>query len=43
MAYFRKIVTDTVAMRERASGGDAADGVPEDFLTLLLRAEGPEG
>lgn len=42
MAYFRKIVTDTVAMRSEklAKHPDAA---PQDFLTLLLRAEGPDG
>ncbi len=42
MAYFRKIVTDTVAMRSDKLARDP-DGVPEDFLTLLLRAEGPDG
>ena len=42
MAYFRKIVTDTVALREQRLAAGAA-GVPEDFLTLLLRAEGPQG
>jgi cytochrome P450 len=42
MAYFRKIVTDTVAMRSDKLARDAG-GAPEDFLTLLLRAEGPEG
>jgi len=42
MAFFRKIVTDTVAMRkERLAAGTGE--VPEDFLTLLLRAEGPDG
>ncbi|MCO5064078.1 MAG: cytochrome P450 [Rhizobiaceae bacterium] len=42
MAYFRQIVSDTVKLRtERLSSGDK--GVPEDFLTLLLRAEGPDG
>jgi cytochrome P450 len=41
MAYFRKIVSDTVAMREERMRRDP--GVPEDFLTLLLRAEGPDG
>ncbi|WP_406873436.1 cytochrome P450 [Aminobacter sp. P9b] len=42
MAYFRKIVTDTVAMRsDRLARAPA--GVPQDFLTLLLRAEGPDG
>ena len=42
MAFFRKIVTDTVAMRiERMRR--TPDDVPEDFLTLLLRAEGKDG
>lgn len=42
MAYFRKIVTDTVALRVGRMKNDP-DNVPEDFLTLLLRAEGPNG
>ena len=42
MAYFRKIVADTMAMRKERMARDP-DGVPEDFLTLLLRAEGPTG
>lgn len=42
MAFFRKIVSDTVAMREARMRRDSS-GVPEDFLTLLLRAEGPDG
>jgi len=42
MAYFREIVTDTVAMRSEKLARDP-DGAPEDFLTLLLRAEGPDG
>ncbi|MBX3569380.1 MAG: cytochrome P450 [Rhizobiaceae bacterium] len=42
MAFFRKIVTDTVAMRiDRMKR--TPDDVPEDFLTLLLRAEGADG
>lgn len=42
LAYFRRLVADTIAMREaRLEKGSA--GVPEDFLTLLLRAEGPDG
>ncbi|QPC88538.1 cytochrome P450 [Mesorhizobium sp. NBSH29] len=41
MAFFRKVVTDTVAMREQRMR--SARDVPEDFLTLLLRAEGPDG
>ena len=42
MAYFRKIVADTITMRSermKSAPGEA----PEDFLTLLLRAEGPSG
>ena len=42
MAYFRKIVADTMAMRSQRLARDG-DDVPEDFLTLLLRAEGPNG
>jgi cytochrome P450 len=42
MSYFRKIVTDTVAMRKEKIARDPKTA-PEDFLTLLLRAEGPDG
>lgn len=42
MAYFRNIVAETVAMREERIERDPK-GAPEDFLTLLLRAEGPNG
>mgnify|MGYP001096068832 CR=1 FL=1 len=42
MAYFRKIVTDTVAMRSEKLEKHP-DAAPQDFLTLLLRAEGPDG
>ena len=42
MAYFRKIVTDTMALRAERMAR-TPDDVPEDFLTLLLRAEGPDG
>ncbi|MET0596666.1 MAG: cytochrome P450, partial [Mesorhizobium sp.] len=42
MAYFSKIVTDTVEMRVDRLKRDPK-GAPEDFLTLLLRAEGPGG
>ena len=42
MAYFRNIVAGTVRMREERMKRDP-DGVPQDFLTLLLRAEGPDG
>jgi cytochrome P450 len=41
LAYFRKIVTDTVDQRKAAfAAGKAA---PDDFLTLLLKQEGPDG
>lgn len=41
LTFFRNIVAETMALRKEkmARGSD----VPEDFLTLLLRAEGPEG
>ncbi|MCR4266107.1 cytochrome P450 [Nitratireductor sp. ZSWI3] len=41
LAFFRNIVAETMEMRKAriAQGTD----VPEDFLTLLLRAEGPDG
>lgn len=42
MAYFRKIVADTVTMRTEWLAR-APETAPEDFLTLLLRAEGPDG
>ncbi|MBD0414867.1 cytochrome P450 [Oryzicola mucosus] len=42
MAYFRNIVTNTVAMRSERLKSDPGNA-PEDFLTLLLRAEGPDG
>jgi cytochrome P450 len=42
LGFFRRIVADTVAMRKDRLARDP-DGTPEDFLTLLLRAEGPEG
>src|SRR5207245_9340809 len=35
-------VAGTVKMREERLRRDP-DGVPQDFLTLLLRAEGPDG
>jgi cytochrome P450 len=42
MVYFRGIVAATIAMREeRLKKGP--DNVPQDFLTLLLKAEGPDG
>ena len=42
MAYFRGIVSDTMALREEKLKRDPA-GAPQDFLTLLLKAEGPGG
>jgi cytochrome P450 len=42
MKFFRKIVNDTIEMRERVLKDDPASA-PTDFLTLLLRAEGPDG
>ena len=39
LAFFRKIVRETMDMRRAKLDRDA----PEDFLTLLLRAEGPDG
>ncbi|MCU0830086.1 MAG: cytochrome P450 [Rhizobiaceae bacterium] len=41
LAFFRAIVTDTVAARQKAMASGTA--VPDDFLTLLLKAEGPAG
>lgn len=41
MAYFRKIVSDTVAMREEKRRGRTDRH--EDFLSLLLDAEGRDG
>jgi cytochrome P450 len=42
LAFFRKIVRDTIEMRVARLRNDAA-AAPRDFLTLLLRAEGPDG
>ncbi|MGN6469364.1 MAG: cytochrome P450 [Rhizobiaceae bacterium] len=42
LGFFRKIVADTMEMRKQRLARDPAD-TPEDFLTLLLRAEGPGG
>lgn len=41
LAFFRNIVAETMELRKEKMAGNA--GVPEDFLTLLLRAEGPDG
>lgn len=42
LAFFRQIVANTINER-RARMVKDPDTVPEDFLTLLLRAEGPGG
>ena len=42
LAFFRRIVADTIRQREEKMR-TAPDAVPGDFLTLLLRAEGPDG
>lgn len=42
LKYFRKVVADTIALRrEKLTRGP--NGAPDDFLTLLLRTEGPDG
>ena len=43
MAYFRKIVAETDRDAQATRSPRDPDGAPEDFLTLLLRAEGPDG
>jgi cytochrome P450 len=42
MEYFRKIVADTMEMRKEKLARDPC-AAKQDFLTLLLRAEGPDG
>lgn len=42
LAYFRKIVAETIEQRRNRMKDDP-ETLPEDFLTLLLRAEGPDG
>ncbi|WP_306117227.1 MULTISPECIES: cytochrome P450 [unclassified Roseitalea] len=42
MAKFRKVVRDTIKAR-RETMRSAPETVHDDFLTLLLRAEGPDG
>jgi len=42
MAFFRGIVTETMEQRRRKLERDPASA-PDDFLTLLLKAEGPPG
>jgi cytochrome P450 len=41
LAFFRAIVTQTVEARTAAMASGKA--VPDDFLSLLLKAEGPDG
>jgi len=41
LKFFRDIVRETVDMR--AGKIEKGESVPDDFLTLLLRAEGPDG
>ena len=41
LAYFRKIVSQTVDHRKASVA--AGKAVPDDFLTLLLKQEGPDG
>ena len=41
LAYFRNLVAETMRMRQQKL--DSGAEVPEDFLTLLLRAQGPDG
>ncbi|MDZ5697285.1 cytochrome P450 [Chelativorans sp. M5D2P16] len=41
LAFFRDIVARTMEMRKEKLAREGA--APEDFLTLLLRAEGPDG
>ena len=40
--YFRQVVSDTVELRREKLARDP-QSAPDDFLTLLLRAEGPDG
>jgi cytochrome P450 len=42
LSFFRKIVSDTMEARREKMDGDP-EGVPEDFLTLLLRRQGNDG
>lgn len=42
MGFFRKIVSDTMEIRA-AQLAKSPDSAPQDFLTLLLKAEGPDG
>jgi cytochrome P450 len=42
LAYFREVVAGTVAMRREKLASDPGSA-PDDFLTLLLRTERPDG
>lgn len=42
LGKFRKVVADTMALRRQRMAGDRHD-TPQDFLTLLLQLEGPDG
>jgi cytochrome P450 len=42
LGFFRRIVAETIDMRKARMARDP-EATPEDFLTLLLRAEGPDG
>ena len=42
LAFFRQIVANMIVMR-KARMDKEGDKVPNDFLTLLLKAEGPDG
>ncbi|MCO5155832.1 MAG: cytochrome P450 [Aquamicrobium sp.] len=42
LAFFRTLVAETMRMRKERLAADP-DGCPSDFLTLLLKAEGPDG
>ena len=42
LAFFRALVRDTMLMRKEKLARDP-DGSANDFLTLLLKAEGPDG
>lgn len=41
LGFFRELVAETMALRKGRM--ERGEDVPNDFLTLLLRAEGPEG
>ena len=42
LAFFRRLVAETMRMRKEKLARDP-DGAPNDFLTLLLRTERPQG